>query len=543
MNGLLCTKCGKHNVSTYEDGTAFCFTAECNTFYKKGAYGNEEEPAPRIKTSTSTSTAFAPPVDIPQRGLKKSTLEYFGVGVIYGESSGEIEELSYPVYRGDLVGRKRKNLNTKEYFAEGSTKNPDLFGMHKVQEGGRLLIITEGEDDCMAAYQMLQEQGKAYNVVSLPNGANTRAIRSSLDKLETFESIILNFDGDEVGKKAALEVAEILTPGKVKIASLPTKDANELLLTGAKASKDYLQAIYKAKPYRPDGVVNLGDAWDAMWEDENTQSVPYPWEGLNKKLYGLREREILTITSGTGSGKSQTVRELEHHLLKNTEGNIGILALEEGLGKTQWGIVSVEASLPLMIREERSSVSKVDIREWWNNTIGTNRVVALDHFGSTSEDNLINRVRYMIKGLSCRWIILDHLSIVVSSMEGGDERRTIDSIMTRLRQLVEETGAGMILIVHLRRAGGDKGHEQGIEVSLSHLRGSQSIAQLSDSVIALERNQQAIDDREANLTTVRVLKNRYAGITGLATHLSYDSSTGRMSEVLNVDEYLYPEED
>ena len=50
--------------------------------------------------------------------------------------------------------------------------------------------------------------------------------------------------------------------------------------------------------------------------------------------------------------------------------------------------------------------------------------------------------------------------------------------------------------------------------NLGQLRGSAAIAQLSDSVIGLERNQQA--DTDNNVTTVRVLKNRYSGETGTA---------------------------
>ena len=78
---------------------------------------------------------------------------------------------------------------------------------------------------------------------------------------------------------------------------------------------------------------------------------------------------------------------------------------------------------------------------------------------------------------------------------------------------------------------GNKGHENGIEVSLSHLRGSQSIAQLSDCVIALERNQQSDDIEESNTTKMRVLKSRYTGDVGLASHLLYDRETGRLREV------------
>jgi twinkle protein len=117
----------------------------------------------------------------------------------------------------------------------------------------------------------------------------------------------------------------------------------------------------------------------------------------------------------------------------------------------------------------------------------------------------------------------------------GDERRAIDSIMTRLRSLVEETGAGIILVSHLRRVDGNKGHENGIEVSLSHLRGSNSIGQLSDCVIALERNQQSDDPDESRTTRLRVLKSRYTGDVGMAARVIYNSETGRLSELTDED--------
>jgi twinkle protein len=98
---------------------------------------------------------------------------------------------------------------------------------------------------------------------------------------------------------------------------------------------------------------------------------------------------------------------------------------------------------------------------------------------------------------------------------------------------VEETGIGLLLVSHLRRRSGDKGFEEGKEVTLSHLRGSASIGHLSDAVIALERNQQSEDETEANTTVIRVLKNRYTGDTGVATHLYYNKDTGRMTAIEN----------
>ena len=99
--------------------------------------------------------------------------------------------------------------------------------------------------------------------------------------------------------------------------------------------------------------------------------------------------------------------------------------------------------------------------------------------------------------------------------------------------LVEETGVGLLLVSHFRRPTGDLGHENGKEVTLSHLRGSASIAHLSDSVIALERNQQADDEVIACTTTIRILKNRYTGETGVSCYLHYDKKSGRMSQIDN----------
>ena len=83
-----------------------------------------------------------------------------------------------------------------------------------------------------------------------------------------------------------------------------------------------------------------------------------------------------------------------------------------------------------------------------------------------------------------------------------------------------------------------KGHEEGAATSLAQLRGSGSIAQLSDMVIGLERNGQADDAQERNTTKIRVLKNRFSGITGPACNLLYDLGTGRMTELHEEDEVV-----
>jgi twinkle protein len=174
------------------------------------------------------------------------------------------------------------------------------------------------------------------------------------------------------------------------------------------------------------------------------------------------------------------------------------------------------------------------MKEAFESTLGTGRVVLYDHWGSCESENLIAQIRYMAKAAGCTHIFLDHLSIVVSGLADGDERRIIDNTMTKLRSLVEETGVAMFLVSHLKRPEG-RGHEEGAQTSLSHLRGSHAISQLSDAVIGLERDQQ--DRESANFTTMRVLKNRYTGDTGVACRLEYDKKTGRLSETTLPDEF------
>ena len=52
--------------------------------------------------------------------------------------------------------------------------------------------------------------------------------------------------------------------------------------------------------------------------------------------------------------------------------------------------------------------------------------------------------------------------------------------------------------------------------------------ELADGVIALERDQQSGDEHAA--TTIRVLKNRYSGETGIAGQLIYDLDTCKFTE-------------
>jgi len=515
-----CPSCGSgDNLARYSDGHAVCFSAGCN-HYEHGDGSTKE-----IKRKPLEMTGVSGP--IPNRKISQETCEKFNVTLEYGVD-GSITKHHYPYYKdNEVVGSKVRTVKSKDFYATGSMSEAGLFGEHLFQQGGKAITIVEGELDALAVSEMFNNQ---WPVVSIKNGAQSavKDIKKSLEFLESFDSVVICFDQDSAGKEATQNVLDLFSPNKAKVCTLPLKDAGEMLQAGR--IQDFTKAWWNSKVYRPDGIVSSKDTWEAVIEELEVDSIPYPWDCMNDLTYGFRAGELVTITSGSGMGKSQVIRELEHYLLKATEDNVGVLALEESVKRSALGIMSIEANQPLHLPD--SVVSLEDKKKYWDATMGTNRYHFYDHFGSTSEDNLLSRVRYLAKGMDCKWIILDHLSIVVSDQEVADERKAIDAIMTKLRQLVQETGVGLFLVSHLRRPQG-KAHEDGGQISLAELRGSASIAQLSDMVIGLERNQQHEDPEIRNTTTVRVLKNRFSGLTGPACYLYYDKDTGRMVETSN----------
>lgn len=526
-----CPACGSSDANaTYpDDGHSWCYS--CQTYTSGDKSMQQTKVIPMSNPATSELKSVGKVADIPDRKIKQETARKYNTQVM--QSGNMITHHIYQYFDkdGNHIANKVREVQGKKFWSEGNLAGSGLFGEHIFGRAGKYITVCEGEIDAMSAYEML---GSKWPVVSIKNGAASALenCRRSFEYLNQFENVVLCFDNDKPGKEAALKVAELFDPNKCKIIELDLKDANEYLKTNQR--KKFSDDWWNARTFTPAGIVNLADLGTTLYDEKYCETVLYPWQGLNDKTYGMRTGELVTFTSGAGMGKSSIIRELMHHIMKVSKDNIGVLAMEESIRNTAFNLMSVEADARLYIKEIRDKFTREQLTDWQDKTIGTGRFFAFDHFGSISNDEILGRVRYMASGLGCKWVILDHLSILVSGQEdNGDERKSIDILMTKLRSLVEATGIGLLLVSHLRRPSGDRGHEDGREVSLSHLRGSASIAHLSDSVIALERNQQAEDEVEANTTVLRILKNRYTGDTGICTHLHYDKETGRMTEINN----------
>lgn len=514
-----CPKCGSSDAcGVFSDGHRYCYS--CNSYFR--ADGKV------IQQKESVVCKECIPLDdldvsyLSARKINQDTCSKFKYMV--GDYKGTpCQVANYYDDNGNIVGQKLR-FPDKSFAVLGKIAN-HLFGS-QLWSSGKKIVITEGEIDCLTVSQL---QSNKWPVVSIPNGAQAakKAIEANLEYLDKFEEVVLMFDMDEPGRKACEECAKVLPAGKAFIANLPLKDPNECLLEGK--GSEVIQAIWNAKPYRPDGIVAGTDLYEKCVTniDDLKDSVEYPWVALQNKTKGARHGELYVFTSGSGMGKSTILRELEYYFGVHRGELCGIVALEESTRKTGMELMSIHLNKRLILDPE--GTDEDERSRAFAETIGNGNFFLYDHFGSLDSGNLLSKLRYMIVSLGCKRIFLDHISIVVSGIdtdEDGGERKAIDKLMTNLRSLVEETGATMFVVSHLKRPE-KKGHEEGAQVSLSQLRGSGAIAQLSDMVIGLERNQQGDNP---NVLTLRVLKNRFSGDTGVSGHLYYDQDTGRLSD-------------
>jgi len=473
---------------------------------------------------------------IDDRHISKEACEHFGVRVSLSEDDGSsIISHKYPQYKkGKLSGYKERLVANKSFFAKGDCRDTDFFGQAQ-SSGGKTLYITEGEIDALSLWDVLQKRSslKGWNpsVISLSQGSKSavKEISSNFEFVDSFEKIVLCFDMDTPGQEAVLEACKLLS-GKAFIASLSEKDANAMVMSG-KEEELFWAVMKRCKQYMPDGIVNGADTWERYQERKTRKCYSYPseWEELNHKTYGVRLGTVVTITSGTGMGKTQFLRELKNHYFQTTDFKLADIALEEDVGDTVSGMMSLYLNKRIELPDVE--VSEEEERKAHDYYFGSRRFSFYDHFGGMDDNNLFSKIRFFA-ATGHKFIFLDHLSIVVSEYaDQGDERKRIDAIMTKLAKLAKELEVVIFLVVHLKKAPQGQSFEQGFIPSLDDLRGSGSLKQLSWDVIALSRNQQHPSEFCANTTRVTVLKCRFTGRTGEADYLHFSDSTGRMKKV------------
>lgn len=428
----------------------------------------------------------------------------------------------------------------KRFSSRGDIDESTLFGQQlwSDKQNSKRIVITEGEIDCLTVAQVFN---CTWPVVSIPNGTSgaKKALKKQISFLERFNEIVLFFDNDKPGREATLECVSLFTPGKVKVVSYSdpdVKDPSDLLQIGK--GKEIANMVFNAKTYRPDGIILASDLKEDIYkfisgEGEKGYSIPFP-KKLDEMIDGIRKGEITTFCAGTKIGKSTVVNEIAYHFLMRHKLRIGVIALEESPVRTCLRYLSIGMNKTLHRSSEGIDREKFD--KVFTEVVDDGRLYLYKHFGSLESDSLLEKMRYLAVGVNCDFIIFDHISMAVSGQRDGDERRIIDNLMTDIRSLCENTGVGCLVVSHLTRSKGTS-FEEGGQVSLSYLRGSGAIGQISDTIIGFERNLQA-DGSDTGIMNCRLLACRWTGESGLAGRLKYNKETGRIEEYRGEDEFI-----
>jgi twinkle protein len=448
---------------------------------------------------------------LSHRNLSDATLRKYGIRVRVTE-----EGLPHSVVFPYGKASKNRLWDKKEFWAEGPINEAGLFGQDLFPPGSaKAITITEGEYDAASVFEML---GSQYPAISLRNGSGgaRRDCLSALDYLNSFEKIYLCFDNDEPGRNAVRDTSELFDPNKLYHVKLEGhKDANEFLKAGK--TKEFKNIWWNSKRFMPEGVLSTFAEFDEIIDTSNhNKGVPIRFPTLQDMTGGLRMSNSYLFTALEGVGKTEIIRHLEYDILKTTDYNIGAIHLEEPKDRQLKGYAGYELQIPAHLEEYavsneeiKAAIRKVFVRD--------ERVHLYSHFGSDDPNVILGVIRYLVAGLGCKFIFLDHITMVVSGLADEDERRALDVICTKLAMMVAELDFCLVFVSHIN--------------DLGQTRGSRLVSKVAGTWVELSRDVTNENPYLRNITHLMVKKNRPAGRTGPAGRLFMNPETTQMHEL------------
>lgn len=463
-------------------------------------------------------------------------MEYFGVKIGVSEVDGETPSLHYyPYYReGALVGYKVRLIENKRMWSVGDQKDVDLFGWQQaIEAGGKKLFITEGEIDAISLYQIFKDHNKGtqyadFNpaVVSLPHGAGSasRDLTKHLKSIRAhFKEVVLVFDMDKAGKKAAEEVMLVI-PDAV-VAALPAKDVNECLMEGrSKAAYNAIQ--FNAKKPKNSRIVSGNDLHEQA-KVPAVYGVSWPWRHVTEATRGIRLGETIYIGAGQKQGKSEVVNTLAAHFIKEHGWKVFLAKPEESNNKTY---KLVAGKLTGKFFHDPTKEFDVD---------------AYDAAGEVLQDHLFMLNLYQHMGWEslktdireaaldgCKAIIIDPITNLTNGMNAADANTKLQEIAQELAAMALDLNVVIFIFCHLRNPDGGPPHERGGEVLSSQFAGSRAMARSCNYMLGLEGNRDSnLTPEERNMRTLVLLEDREFGEVG-RYKLYWDNKTGLFNEIV-----------
>lgn len=524
-----CNRCGHHE----SDDT------------KLSSYTRKErrELTPEELETVLTETLECPIQPLTSRGITREVAERFGVRVGLSSTDGTTQVSHfYPQTKdGELRGFRVRSLDPKGFYAVGSGRGCDFFGIDQAvgkNVSNHTLYIFEDELSAMSGYQALmanntnpQYKHISPACVALPYGAMSAAKSLSQNRefIAQFKEIVVCMDNDEEGRKAAKTIQSIIS--NAKTVKLPVKDANDMTMAGRE--KELYQALrFSGRVETPDHAVTISDCIEeALAKPE--WGLSWPWEGLTKMTYGITLGEMVAIGGGVGLGKSLVGHELVAHLIKVEKQKVGVFFLEETIGNSVKNICSKIDHVPyhkpdieydeIQFRETAMSLNE-DLFLWRNN-------------GVNNWDNIKQCIRYWVVSEGVKFIILDNITAMVSHLSPSEINTEIAKLSQELAGMCDQLNFTCFVFSHLNPPKGGKSHEEGGEVLEVQFTGSRGLMRFCQVILGFERNKQAEGDGK-NLSKIRLLKDRKYGQSGYI-HTQYTPETGKLSEYTPSEEEDY----
>jgi Replicative DNA helicase len=522
-----CESCGSSDANAvYTDGHKFCFACEK---YTPGDGEGEAVSQPRARRVPSDLIQGGEFQALPSRRIREDTCQKFGYRI--AERGGhKVHVAPYFNADGEMVAQHLRTRD-KDFPWVGDPSEALPFGAHCWPKTGRMLVVTEGEIDALS---MSQVQGNEYPVVSIGCGAGQgeatkvrKYFAKHLDYFRGFEKVVLMFDADEPGRDSARAAAEVLGPTAC-IADLPLKDANEMLVEGR--TKELINAMWRAKPYSPEGVVALADIVDTVLATP-AQGKSYALPKLTTATFGWRRGQVVVVGAGTGAGKTDFLLQEAAHAITEHGEAVGLFFLESTPRDVAIRIAGKIHHKVFHVPD--GSWTEAELKAAIESLAATNKVFLYDNFGVSEWDRIKARIRFLAHAHGVKYFVIDNLSAFSAVAE--DERRELERVMAEIAGLAQELDAFMWVVSHLATPEG-KSHEEGGRVMARHLKGARAISHWAHYIFGLERNQQSDDEEERRTSIIRCLKDRFTGrANGYTFAAKYEFNTGMLVEAEAAD--------
>lgn len=498
------------------------------------------KPVIKVKTQEEIEAEIAeiadyPCVDLKDRKLRKDSLAYFGIKIGVSEEDGVTPTTHYYPYfkNGELTGYKVRVIENKRIWAVGSTKDCDLFGWEQaVAAGGKKLFITEGELDAVSLYQIFKDHNKGTqyadfnpSIVSLAHGAGS-AVRDLVKFLpeirKVFKEIVLVFDMDEPGKKAAEDVVKHIPDAL--IATLPSKDANQCLLDG-RSKACYNAVQFNAQKPKNTRLV-IGDSLHEKGKEPPVFGVPWPWKHITQATRGIRLGETIYIGAGQKQGKSEVVNTLAAHFIRDMGWKVFLIKPEEANTKTY---KLVAGKLAGKFFHDPTKPFDAEAYDEAGKTL-ENKLYLLNLYQHVGWETLKGDIRQAAHE-GCKVIIIDPITNLTNGMEAATANVKLQEIAQELSAMALDLNVVIFIFCHLRNPDSGPPHERGGEVLSSQFAGSRAMARSCNLMLGLEGNRDPnLNPEERNLRTLVLLEDREYGEVG-RFKLYWDNKTGLFNEI------------